>query len=95
MNKTDIKEITKRLLPITELRRNAGAILDKLPEVGSFILTKSGKPVAEILALEETKKKLFKKSKGAWVGTELEKIDFYKLILKRRKAGSRKAPVKL
>lgn len=94
MEKTVIDELTKRLLPITELRRNAGAILNRLPEVGSFILTKDGKPVAKISSFKKESKRGFEESRGAWRGTELEKIDFYKLILKWRKKGTRKELLK-
>lgn len=91
----NVEEFTKKLLPITELRRNAGAILSELVETGSFILTKNGNPIAELIPLKKEGGKRFSASKGAWVGTKLEKIDFYKSILKWRKKGSRRLPFEL
>ena len=48
---SNIDELTKRLLPLTVLRRKAGEVLAKLPEVGSYLVTKDGKPVAKLSAL--------------------------------------------
>jgi len=90
-----LDELTKKLIPITELRRNAGSILNKLPVAGSFVLTKSGKPIAELVAIGKSKKAKFDDSKGAWKGTDLENFNFSSLVLKWRKLGSRKHFVKL
>ncbi len=58
----DIEELTKRLLPLTYFRRNAGEILEKLEKIGTIILTKDGKPVAKLTSLYE-KNELSKKEK--------------------------------
>lgn len=49
----DIDELTKRLLPLTYFRRNAGEIIGKLETLGTIILTKGGKPVAKLTPLKE------------------------------------------
>ena len=51
----DIEELTKRLLPVTYFRRNAGEIIEKLEKVGTIILTKDGKPVAKLTSLKKKK----------------------------------------
>lgn len=60
----NIDKFTKRLLPLTVLRRNAGEVLRKLPSVGTYILTKDGKPVAKLTAISETKERLKDEIKG-------------------------------
>ncbi len=47
-NYPSIPELEKRLLPITEFRRNAGEILRRLPDMGEIILMKSGIPIATL-----------------------------------------------
>lgn len=56
MNLSDLNEFTQRLLPLTVFRRNAGEVLARLPEVGTFILTKDGRPIARLSTLEEKTK---------------------------------------
>lgn len=46
-------EITKRLLPLTLFRRRAGEVLAKLSEVKIYVITKDGKPVAKLTAIDE------------------------------------------
>lgn len=53
---SDIDDITQRLLPLTVFRRNAGEVLARLPKVGTFILTKDGRPIARLSTLEERTK---------------------------------------
>lgn len=48
-----LDQFTKQLLPITFLRRKAGLVLKKLENVGTLILTKDGKPVAKIIAIDK------------------------------------------
>lgn len=55
MQTTNIDDITKRLLPLTVLRRKAGEVLSKLEEVGEMLITKDGKPVAKLSSLTTTK----------------------------------------
>ncbi len=85
------EEITKRLIPITEFRRNAGEILREIETIGTVIITKGGKPIVELRPLKETNKKdKLKKTFGAWKDLDIESEILYKKILKWRKKGSRK-----
>lgn len=91
MKSIDINEVSQRLLPITDLRRNTGEVFDKLNKVGFYIVTKDGKPIAQIRPITQKRGKgKFRSSYGAWKNTELNKIDFYSLILKWRKEGTRR-----
>lgn len=47
----DVSQITQRLLSATMLRRNTGQVLDKLAQSGGVIITKDGRPVAELTAI--------------------------------------------
>lgn len=49
---SSLDDLIDRLLPLTYFRRNAGKVMAKLPMVGTFILTKDGKPVAKLSAVE-------------------------------------------
>lgn len=53
----DIEELTKRLLPLTYFRRNAGEVIKNLEKIGSLILTKDGRPVAKLTSLKEKAEK--------------------------------------
>lgn len=55
-NLQTIEDFSKRLLPLTYFRRNAGEVMARLPKVGTFILTKDGKPVARLSILKEETK---------------------------------------
>lgn len=58
-----IDDFAKKLLPLTYFRRNAGKVMAKLPKVGTFILTKDGKPVAKLSMLkDETKEENIEKN---------------------------------
>ena len=91
MKNLHTEEITKRLIPITEFRRNAGKILKDIESIGTVILTKGGKPVIELRPIKTTRaKKRFKNTFGAWKDLEIESGSLYKKILEWRKKGSRK-----
>lgn len=81
-----------RIIPITELRRNFGAITQHLTETGPLILTKGGKPFAILKPAPEEKKKLIMKTAGIWRNTEVDNDNFWKNVLKRK---SRRKAVKL
>ncbi|MBM3282698.1 hypothetical protein FJY90_00455 [Candidatus Gottesmanbacteria bacterium] len=49
----NLDDFTQRLLPLTVLRRKAGEVLAKLQEVKVYVVTKDGKPVAKLSALNE------------------------------------------
>lgn len=86
----DIDKLTQRLLPLTVLRRNAGEVLEKLQLVGSYILTKDGKPIAKLSSLTKNKfserdiekdlKKLRKLAGGFHLGGNLSPQKINKLL---------------
>lgn len=82
----------KRIIPITELRRNFGEIAENLAKLDSLILTRGGKPFAILKALPEEKAKLLRKTAGSWKGTELDNDVLWKKVFKRK---SRKASIRL
>lgn len=55
-NLQTIEDFSKRLLPLTYFRRNAGKVMARLPKAGTFILTKDGKPVASLNVLKDETK---------------------------------------
>lgn len=88
----NIDYLTKRLLPLTVLRRKAGEVLAKLPEVGSYLVTKDGKPVAKLSALstqehKETVKERLERLKpligGFKLGISMTPKQMNKLLDKR------------
>lgn len=79
-------------IPISDLRRRFGEIEENLPKVNKYIVTKKGKPFAELKATPEAKRELMHQAIGAFKGTELEKDEFWEEILKKK---SRKDPIVL
>lgn len=79
-----------RIISVTELRRNFGAITDNLATVESIILTKGGEPFAILSAVPKEKKKILEKSKGAWKKSLLDNDSIWKKVFERR---SRRTPV--
>ncbi|OHA63116.1 MAG: hypothetical protein A2748_03040 [Candidatus Wildermuthbacteria bacterium RIFCSPHIGHO2_01_FULL_45_20] len=79
-----MKTSSKKIIPITELRRNFGAITAKLAEIDSLILTKGGEPFAILKASPEEKKKRLKKSAGAWKDTSLDNGDIWREAQKKK-----------
>ena len=55
-----LDQINQQLVAITDFRRNAGSYINKLNSLGSFFLTKDGKPVAQVTAVpkQRTKKQI-------------------------------------
>lgn len=82
--------VLDRIISVTELRRNFGAITENLPRMESIILTKGGEPFAILSAVPKEKKKILEKTKGIWKKSPLDKDDVWKKVFERR---SRKAPV--
>lgn len=83
---------TNNFIPVTDLRRKFGEITANLALYDSIILTKGGEPFAVLKALPEVKKKLLRKSAGAWKNLDLDDDKFWEESLKKR---SRKVSVKL
>ena len=73
-----------RIIPITDLRRNFGEITANLAETNGIILTKGGEPFAVLQAVPSVKKKILKKSCGAWKGTKLDDSKVWKEVFKRK-----------
>lgn len=87
-----MNDIFKRIVSVTELRRNFGEVTAGLAEIESLILTRGGEPFAILKAVPEEKKKVLKKSAGGWKGTALDDDRLWKKVFKRK---SRKRAVDL
>lgn len=72
------------IVSITELRRNFGKITKDLAKTDAVILTKGGAPFAILRATAEGKKKLLKKTAGAWKKTALDNDSLWKEIAKKK-----------
>ena len=79
-----------RIISITELRKNFGRVTEILPSVDSFIVTRGGEPFAILKAVSIEKRKLMKKSAGAWKKTVLDSDSVWKEVFKRK---SRKSAI--
>lgn len=84
--------LLRRIVSVTELRRNFGEITTNLAKIDPLILTRSGKPFAILKAVPEEKLKILKKAAGSWKGTALDSDTFWKRVLKKK---SRKTAVNL
>lgn len=80
------------IISITELRRNFGRITANLEKIEELILTKGGEPFAILKAAPEVKRKLLKKTAGAWRSTPLGSDKLWSEVLKRK---SRKSSISL
>jgi len=76
--------LLRRIVSITELRRNFGELTENLAEVDSLILTKGGEPFATLKATPNEKAKILKKAAGAWEKTALDNDKVWKDVFKRR-----------
>lgn len=81
-----------RIVSITELRRNFGALTENLPEIDELVLTKGGEPYATLKAVPAEKMKILKRSAGSWKDTPLNNNRLWKGVLLRK---SRRSPIKL
>lgn len=82
----------KRIISVTELRRNFGEITENLAEEEPLILTKGGEPFAILKAVPSEKRKILKKTAGALKGTSFDSDELWKEVFKRK---SRKKPITL
>ena len=82
----------KRIVPITELRRNFGKVTSRLLEVEELILTKGGEPFATLKIVPEKKKKMLATLAGVWKGTSLDNDDLWNKTVKKK---SRRTPISL
>ena len=81
-----------KIVSITELRRNFGALTEDLPEIEELILTKGGEPYATLRAVPGEKMKILKKSAGTWKNTKLNSNLLWKGVFYRK---SRRSPIKI
>lgn len=82
----------KRIVSITELRRNFGELTANLGRIDSLILTKGGEPFATLRAVPLEKMKVLKKAAGAWRGSDLDDDEVWRKVGKRK---SRKKTISL
>lgn len=87
-----MNNLLKRIISVTELRRNFGEITANLAEIDSLILTRGGEPFAILKSTPEEKMKVLKKTAGAWKRTALDNDSFWKKVFKRK---SRKSAIDL
>ena len=66
------------------LRRNTGQVLDKLPQYGNIIITKDGRPVAELVAISPDR-----------LLTSSQRVDKVKTLLGGFKLGIKLTPEQL
>lgn len=87
------RDITTKIIPISDLRRRFGEIEAMLARIDELILTKKGRPFATLRASGEVKRDLMETTAGALKGTGWGDDKIWKEILDRRP--TRKSPVKL
>jgi len=85
-------QMTNNIIAISDLRRKFGEIEAALPYVDNFVLTKKGVPFALLSATPLIKRKIMKKTAGAFKGTVLENDTIWKAIVTRK---SRKEAITL
>lgn len=85
-------DIYKRIVSVTELRRNFGEITKNLPSIESLILTRGGEPFAVLKAVPEEKRRIMKKAEGLWRHTGLDRDSLWKKVFERK---SRKQSIKI
>ncbi len=81
----NIEDIMQKILPLTVFRRKAGEVLKKLPQVGTFLITKDGKPVAKLCALDTSESYI----------TSQQKVQKAKSLIGGFDLGIRQSPEKL
>ena len=76
--------LLKRIVSITELRRNFGELTNDLAKVDELILTKGGEPFATLKATPNEKRKILNKAAGAWKSTPLDSDKLWAEALKKK-----------
>jgi antitoxin (DNA-binding transcriptional repressor) of toxin-antitoxin stability system len=79
-----MSDLYKRIVSITELRRNFGELTANLGKIDSLILTKGGEPFATLKAVPEEKMKVLKKAAGAWKGTKLDSNKIWREVVRKK-----------
>lgn len=78
------------IIPITDFVRKFGQYADKLSSLDKIILTREGRPFAELKSTPEEKNKKLLSFAGIWKGTKLDDDKLWKKVLVRR---NRKKPI--
>lgn len=88
----DTVNLPKKIISVTELRKNFGEICVNLPKIDSLLLTRGGEPFAVLRALPAEKMKVLEKVAGLWKNTSLDNDNLWKKVFKRK---SRKETISL
>ena len=81
-----------KIIPITDFVRRFGQYAELLPTMNKLILTREGRPFAEVRATPEEKNRKLLKLSGIWKDTTLDDELHWKKALSRK---SKKPIVKL
>ena len=87
----DTIDLSKKIVTVTDLRRNFGEICANLARIDSLLLTKGGEPFAILKALPIQKMKILKSAAGVWKDTFLDNNEIWKKVLEKK---SRKKAIK-
>lgn len=78
------------IISVTDFIRKFGDFADLLPKIDKLILTRDGRPFAEVRIVPEERNKKLLSYSGIWKNTELDDNKFWNMALKRN---SRKKPI--
>ena len=81
-----------KIIPISDFIRKFGEYTAILPKIDKLILTREGRPFAEIKATASEKNKKLLSMAGMWKDTELDDDKLWKKVLTRK---SRKKIIKI
>lgn len=73
-----------KIIPITDFIRRFGQYADLLPYLNKLILTREGRPFAEVKATAEEKNRKLLKFIGVWKDTKLDSDRHWKSVLSRK-----------
>lgn len=73
-----------KIIPITDFIRKFGEYTSLLPKVNKLILTRDGRPFAEIKATPSEKNRKLLSFAGIWKGSELDNDKIWKKVLSRK-----------
>lgn len=81
-----------KIIPVTDFVRRFGEYADMLATIDKLILTRDGRPFAEVKMIPEEKNKKLLEFFGLWKGTTLDSDTLWKSVRTRK---NRKKIVKL
>ena len=73
-----------RIIPVTDFIRKFGEYAEILPRIDKLILTREGRPFAEVKATPEEKNRKLLSFFGAWKNTEFDNDELWKKALTRK-----------